>query len=140
LTLPSIMRGIRFIGSAAILLSNVAHGSLADKPSGLKLAVCPLLPPKSGQTRARLDCPLSAICGHSYRRLLDLALANPASPSWSLHFKPVGKFRVPFRAVHGTNQFQLRRIDESSGAVDYKLILDMSVNDLTSDYCLVWAE
>src|ERR1019366_2188826 len=56
------------------------------------------------------------------------------------HLRTFGKFRVPFRAVHGTNQFQLRRIDESSGAVDYKLILDMSVNDRTSDYCLVWAE
>jgi len=42
--------------------------------------------------------------------------------------------------MHGANQFQLGRIDESSGTVEYKMIRDISVNDLTGDYCLVWTK
>jgi hypothetical protein len=46
-------------GSAAIPLCNVRYGSLADKPSRAKIQLC-LLWSKSGQTRAWLDCQLSA--------------------------------------------------------------------------------
>src|SRR5450759_3004276 len=49
-------------GSAAIPVYNVAVGSFADKPSPAKIDGCPLLS-ESGQTRVRLDCPLSAIRG-----------------------------------------------------------------------------
>jgi hypothetical protein len=38
---------------------HVADGSKADKPSRAKIYRCPLFA-KSGQTRARLDCPLCA--------------------------------------------------------------------------------
>jgi hypothetical protein len=40
--------------------ANVAVGSKADNPSPAKIDLCPLWS-KSGQTRAQLDCPLSAI-------------------------------------------------------------------------------
>lgn len=73
-------------------------------------------------------------------RLLDFTLANPIDPSWSLHFKTVGKFCVPLRAVHAADQLQLRRIDKSTGTVEYKPILDISVNDLTCDYRLIWTK
>jgi hypothetical protein len=42
---------------------HVRFGSLADKPSRAKTHHCPLLS-ESGQTRARLNCPLSANTGH----------------------------------------------------------------------------
>jgi hypothetical protein len=56
-------RGIGPTGSAAILLCNVAYGSLADKPSRAKIRICPLWS-ESGQARAQLDCPLSANSRH----------------------------------------------------------------------------
>jgi hypothetical protein len=50
-----------------LTMANIAYGSLADKPSPAKIDLCPLWS-ESGQTRVRLDCPLSAksehcICG-----------------------------------------------------------------------------
>jgi hypothetical protein len=45
---------------------NVRSGSLADKPSRAKIEFCPLWS-KSGQIRARLDCPLSATSGQNER-------------------------------------------------------------------------
>jgi len=42
--------------------------------------------------------------------------------------------------MHTANQFQLRRIDKSTGMVEYKLILNIGMNDLTCDYCLVWGK
>jgi hypothetical protein len=41
------------------MLADVAYGSKADKPSRAKIHLCPLWS-KSGQTRAQLDCSLSA--------------------------------------------------------------------------------
>src|ERR1019366_4798563 len=48
-------------GSGATL--EHGFGSLADKPSQAKIRRCPLLP-NSGQTRARLKCPLCAKSRH----------------------------------------------------------------------------
>src|ERR1039457_6958183 len=50
----------RVYRSAAIPLCNVAYGSSTDKPLRAEIHLC-LLWSKSGQTRVRLDCPLSAI-------------------------------------------------------------------------------
>jgi hypothetical protein len=51
--------------------ANVAVGSLADKPSRAKINFCPLLS-ESGQTRARLNCPLSAKSGLMQRSIQHL--------------------------------------------------------------------
>jgi hypothetical protein len=66
----------------------------------------------------------------SLRRLLDVTLAN----------EPVGKLRVPLHVVHVANQLQLPRIDQPSDAGESELILDISVNDLTRNYRVIWSK
>src|ERR1035437_8159990 len=48
---------------------NVRFGSKADNPSAAKIDRCPLWS-KSGQTRAELDCPLSATSGLMHCNLI----------------------------------------------------------------------
>ena len=49
--------------------ANVAYGSKADKPSRAKIHRCPHWS-KSGQTRAQLVCPLSAMNGQTQRNMI----------------------------------------------------------------------
>src|ERR1019366_40420 len=56
----------RIVPTGTSLPPFARFGSLADKPSRSKIHFCPLWS-KSGQTWARLDCPLSANSGHHRR-------------------------------------------------------------------------
>src|SRR5262245_31854708 len=92
---------VRF-GSKADVCGAKEHVRLTpdnDRESGFSDKVMSALPPESGHVQRTSACPLWAKSGHD-ATLSRLTLADPLSPSRSLHLEAVGKFCIPFLAVH----------------------------------------